>query len=237
MNRRPVPPESFSAGGCLSARWWRFPIIAGRIAITAACAATTRALSRARADFEELAETLIHHRPETVTDINIQSGEDALAAREVVLPLIRILRRRDPARHQRRPGTHDYPIYRELKEAGASLYILKYETADALDYRRKQAPGSLSERVKHIRWLAAPRLACQLRFHCRPAWTGGVPFAGRTTAWPAVALRGCSVSPFVPGSDTPWLTRNPADVETVLNLHGRPALDAVWIGSFRRSAP
>jgi len=176
-----------------------------------------RALSRARADFEELAETLIHHRPETVTDINIQSGEDAVAAREVVLPLIRILRRETRLGISVGLGTHDYPIYRELKEAGASIYILKYETADAFDYRRKQAPGSLSERVKHIRWLAAHG------WHVSSGFIAGLP--GQEAAHllenhrlaSQLPLRGCSVSPFVPGSDTPLAGAQPSDVDTVLN--------------------
>jgi biotin synthase len=176
-----------------------------------------RDLSRARADFEDLAETLIHHRPETVTDINIQSGEDPVAAREVVLPLIQILRRETRLGISVGLGTHDYPIYRELKEAGASFYILKYETADALEYQRKQAPGSLSERVKHIRWLA------DQGWHVSSGFIAGLPgqdvshllenhrLANR------LPLRGCSVSPFVPGSDTPLADAQPSDVETALN--------------------
>jgi biotin synthase len=176
-----------------------------------------RSLSRARADFEGLAETLVHHRPDAVTDINIQSGEDPMAAREVVLPLIRILRRETRLGLSVCLGTHDYPIYRELKEAGASFYILKYETASAFDYKRKQAPGSLSERVKHIRWLAAQG------WHVSSGFIASLPgqevshllencrLAGQ------LPLRGCSVSPFVPGSDTPLAGAQPGHVDAALN--------------------
>ena len=52
-----------------------------------------RALARFRAQSEQLAELLIHHRPASVTDVNIQTGEDPVAVREVVLPLIKTLRR------------------------------------------------------------------------------------------------------------------------------------------------
>ena len=41
----------------------------------------------------ELAEMLDQHRPASVTDVNIQTGEDPVAVREVVLPLIETLRR------------------------------------------------------------------------------------------------------------------------------------------------
>ena len=50
-----------------------------------------RALARFRAHHDQLAELLIHHRPASVTDVNIQAGEDPVVVREVVLPLIRTL--------------------------------------------------------------------------------------------------------------------------------------------------
>src|SRR5213595_3204350 len=51
-----------------------------------------RDLARHRARLDQLAELLVHHRPASVTDVNIQAGEDPLIVREVVLPLIKILR-------------------------------------------------------------------------------------------------------------------------------------------------
>ena len=50
-------------------------------------------LDRFRARHDQLAELLIHHRPGSVTDVNIQTGEDPVAVREVVIPLIKTLRR------------------------------------------------------------------------------------------------------------------------------------------------
>jgi biotin synthase len=52
-----------------------------------------RALHRYRARHDQIAELLIHHRPASVTDVNIQSGEDPVVVREVVLPLLETLRR------------------------------------------------------------------------------------------------------------------------------------------------
>ncbi|HUD82251.1 MAG TPA: hypothetical protein VMQ67_02060, partial [Candidatus Saccharimonadales bacterium] len=43
-------------------------------------------LTRYRARFDELAELLIHHRPESVTDVNLQAGEDPVAIRTVAIP-------------------------------------------------------------------------------------------------------------------------------------------------------
>ena len=52
-----------------------------------------RALTRFRAKAEQLAELLVHRRPASVTDVNIQAGEDPVVVRETVLPLVRTLRR------------------------------------------------------------------------------------------------------------------------------------------------
>ena len=46
-------------------------------------------------------------------------------------------------------------MYAEMKSAGATVYIMKFETADPRLYARLAAPGSLDERLEHIRLLAA----------------------------------------------------------------------------------
>src|SRR5262245_39373322 len=53
---------------------------------------SNRQLKRYRAHHEQLAELLIQHGPASVTDVNIQAGEDPVAVREVALPLIQSLR-------------------------------------------------------------------------------------------------------------------------------------------------
>src|SRR5436190_16783718 len=47
---------------------------------------SNRSLKRFRAQHEQLADLLINYRPPSVTDINIQAGEDPVAVREVALP-------------------------------------------------------------------------------------------------------------------------------------------------------
>ena len=114
-----------------------------------------RTLTRYRARHDMLAELLIRHRPASVTDVNIQSGEDPIAIREVVLPLIRTLRRETPLGISVCLGTLTPALYGELQSAGASIYIMKFECADPLNYEQLEAPGTLDERVSHIRMLAA----------------------------------------------------------------------------------
>jgi biotin synthase len=175
------------------------------------------ALDRFRATHDELAELLIHHRPASLTDVNIQTGEDPVAVREVVLPLVRTLRRETPLGVSVCLGTLNEPLYDELQAAGASLYIIKFELADAARYEQLEAPGTLAERVRHIRLLA------QRGWRVSSGFIAGLP-SQDTDALLAnlrlareLPLDGCSVSPFIPGEATP-LAREPVGaVDTALN--------------------
>jgi biotin synthase len=176
-----------------------------------------RELARARAAHEAIAERLIHHRPAAMTDVNIQTGEDPVAARDVVLPLIRTLRRETNLGLSVCLGTLDADIYAELKAAGVAMYIVKFETADAADYERWQAPGKLPERLQHIRQLAAAGWNVSSGFIAGlPEQTDEKLLANCELA-AALPLMGCSVSPFIPGEATPLATAPAGDVETTLN--------------------
>src|SRR5204863_6163016 len=76
-----------------------------------------RGLARYRARLDQLAELLVHHRPASITDLNIQAGEDPVVVREVVLPLIRILRRATSLGVIVCLGTLNRALYRELNLA------------------------------------------------------------------------------------------------------------------------
>ena len=114
-------------------------------------------------------------------------------------------------------GTLDFDIYDELKAAGASVYIMKFETADEADYDRLGSPGNLEERLEHIRRLAADG------WRVSSGFIAGLP--GQNTGHllencrlaASLPLRGCSVSPFVPGEATPLSDTAPGDVEMTLN--------------------
>jgi biotin synthase len=176
-----------------------------------------RSLKRARAQHDKIAEQLIHHRPAVITDVNLQTGEDPVAAREVVLPLVRTLRRETDLGLSVCLGTLDTEIYAELKAAGATVYILKFETAAAADYEYWQAPGKLEERLHHISQLAADG------WNVSSGFIAGLPGqdAEKTLANCRLAasllLDGCSVSPFIPGEATPLAAEPAGDVEMTLN--------------------
>lgn len=176
-----------------------------------------RNLSRFRAHHDQLAELLIHHRPASVTDINIQAGEDPVAVREVVLPLIKTLRRETDLGISVCLGSLSHSLYAELKNAGASIYIIKFEIADPVRYAEMQAPGKFAERIANIRHLV------ETGWRVSSGFISGLP--GQTPAdvlqnlWFAnsLPLDGCSVSPFIPGDESPLAAASMGDIEITLN--------------------
>jgi biotin synthase len=178
---------------------------------------SNRTLGRQRLQAEPLAELLIEHRPASITDLNIQTGEDPVAVREVVVPLIRILRRETNLGLSVCLGTLSRDLIAELSAAGATTYIVKFELADAGLYERHEAPGTLAERTEFIRMLAASG------WNVSSGFIAGLP--GQSTAdalenfrlASSLPLAGCSVSPFVPGGDTPLAEEATADLDLTLN--------------------
>jgi len=176
-----------------------------------------RTLDRFRAAHDTLAGVLIRQRPASVTDVNIQGGEDPVVTRQVVLPLIRTLRRETKLGVSVCLGTLSHVLYDALQEAGASTYILKFEMADPGLYEAMEAPGTLAERLEHIRLLA------RRGWNVSSGFIAGLP--GQTAEQglknfqlaTALPLAGCSVSPFIPGESTPFARAATADLEETLN--------------------
>lgn len=162
-----------------------------------------RTLSRYRAQQDQLAELLIHHRPSSVTDVNIQAGEDPVAVREVALPLIRTLRRETGLGVSVCLGSLSAALYAELKEAGASIYILKFEIADPQFYQRMAAPGKYEERLANIRHLATTGWRVSSGFIAGLPGQTDEHLLGNLNLARELPLDGCSVSPFIPGDETP----------------------------------
>jgi len=174
-------------------------------------------LTRYRLAADELAELIIHHRPASITDIDIQAGEDPVAVREVALPLVRELSCRTDLGITLCLGTLSPHHYDELRNAGGQYYVLKIETGDANHYRLVEAPGTLAGRIEAIRYLA------------RTGWkvSSGliVGLPGQTEdhlrqslqLLTELPLAGCSVSPFVAGEQIPFAGNPDGSVELTLN--------------------
>ena len=174
-------------------------------------------LSRFRAQRDELAELLIHHRPASVTDVNIQAGEDPVAVREIIIPLLQTLRRETSLGLSVCLGTLNEALYDELKAAGATIYILKFEIADAELYGQMEAPGTFKERLEHIHLLAGKG------WQVSSGFIAGLPgqteegMLGNFELARQLPLAGCSVSPFIPGEATPFAQADTGDIEVTLN--------------------
>ena len=174
-------------------------------------------LERYRIPLDVLCETLINRRPAYVTDINLQAGEDPKAVREIVLPLLRELRKHTKLGLSVGLGTLSPELCDELRDAGATFYIIKFETADSETYKQLEAPGKLAVRLDTIRRLAATG------WRVSSGFIAGLP--GETLESLAASLKliselplaGSSVSPFIPGSHTPLAKAPAGDLETALN--------------------
>jgi biotin synthase len=176
-----------------------------------------RDLRRYRFKVDELADLIINHRPASVTDINLQAGEDPVGVREVAIPLIKLIREKTPLGVSVCLGTLNETVYAELENAGASIYIIKFETGTPDLYARYQCPGTFDERLAHIRLLR------ERGWNVSSGFIAGLPdeigedLLNSFRVAQQLPLQGCSVSPFISGEATPLLKKKNASVETTLN--------------------
>ncbi len=176
-----------------------------------------RNLDRFRARLEVLSELLVNQRPASITDINIQAGEDPVAVREIVLPLIKTIRRETPLGVSVCLGTLRPEEYRELQDAGASIYIIKFEIGDSAQYAQMHAPGNQTERLAHIRMLSEQGWRVSSGFISGLPGQGDRELLKNFSVASELPLDGCSVSPFIPGEETPLANAPSADIELTLN--------------------
>ena len=176
-----------------------------------------RKLARYRARHEELADLLVHHRPASITDVNIQAGEDPIVVREVVLPLIKTLKRETPLGVSVCLGTLNPGLCAELKNAGASIYIVKFEMAEPSAYTAMKAPGTHQERLDFIRHLAAEGWRVSSGFIAGLPGQSDRDLLANFDLAQNLPLSGCSVSPFIAGDETPLAGAPVADIDLTLN--------------------
>ena len=178
-------------------------------------------LSRFRLEMEDLKETIRNGLPDIITDLNLQTGEDTVGVRELILPLIRTLKEETNLGISVCLGTLDHRLYDELREAGASYYIIKIETGNRVHYQSVHAPGTFERRLEAIRYLAATG------WNVSSGFIVGLP--GQTPAHidetldllGDLPLAGASVSPFIPGEQTPFAGEPTADFEKTMECVAR----------------
>jgi biotin synthase len=176
-----------------------------------------RTLDRFRAEHDQIAELLIHHRPSSITDINIQAGEDPVAVREIVLPLIQTLRRETDLGISVCLGSLSHSMYADLKDAGASTYIIKFEIADPKLYAALESPGEFDERIANICHLAKTGWSVSSGFIAGLPGQGADALLANFALASQLPLDGCSVSPFIPGEETPLAGAPIGNIDLTLN--------------------
>jgi len=183
-----------------------------------------RSLQRYRLSLDSLRALIREGIPEMVTDLNIQTGEDIVGIREVVLPLIELLRRETHLGISVCLGTLDPKLYDELKQAGASYYIIKLETGNRDHYGEINAPGTFDERLEAIRYLAGTGWAVSSGFILGlPGQTPG-HIEETLELLGELPLAGSSVSPFIAGEQTPFAGRPAGDLNTTIDCIARMRL-------------
>jgi biotin synthase len=176
-----------------------------------------RELTRYRVAADELAELIVHHRPGSITDIDIQAGEDPVAVREVVLPLVRALRQHTDLGLMLCLGTLSPREYDELRDAGAGFYILKIETGDPAHYESIEAPGTLAKRVEAVRYLASTDWKVSSGLIVGLPGQKSEHIVRTLELLTELPLAGCSVSPFVAGTHTPFAKAPNGNIDLTLN--------------------
>ena len=177
-----------------------------------------RELARYRLELDRLAELILEQRPAILTDIDLQAGEDPVAVRDIVIPLVKLIRQHTNLGVTLCLGTLAPAEYDALRESGAEYYVLKLETTDPAHYAALEAPGTLAGRLAAIRHLAATG------WKVSSGIIAGLP--GQTLAQLGAALAllhelplaGSSVSPFIAGAQTPLAGQPTGGLELTLNF-------------------
>jgi biotin synthase len=159
--------------------------------------------------------------PEIMTDLNIQAGEDPVGIREVVLPLIQFLREETELGISVCLGTLDPKLVDELKQAGASYYIIKLESGNRDHYAQINAPGTYEERLEAIHYLARSGWAVSSGFIL--GLPGQTPEHIEETLelLADLPLAGASVSPFIAGEQTPFAGMPTGNLDATIDCIAR----------------
>ena len=181
-----------------------------------------RDLKRYRAKLESLRELVRHGLPDMITDLNIQTGEDTVGDREIVLPLIETIRKERPQLGiSVCLGTLDHKLYDELRQAGASYYIIKLETGNRDHYRKFTRRAILNNASRpsatwpQAGWSVSSGFILGLPGQTQEHIEETLEILGE------LPLAGASVSPFIAGEQTPFEDHPTGDFESTIRCIAR----------------
>ena len=176
-----------------------------------------RTLSRFRIERDKILRMIDVGLPAMVTDLNLQAGEDPKVIEELIIPVVRYIRTHTKVGVSLSLGTLSESQYEALRNAGAFYYIIKLETGKSDHYRELRAPGTYEERLRAIQLLA------KTGWKVSSGMIMGLPgqsvdmVAQTIQILSRLPLAGVSVSPFIPGEETPLAPEKPAEMGITLN--------------------
>lgn len=166
---------------------------------------------------EKILERARHIRDAGIDVILLQGGETPSVLptlREVIPELMRMWDKRVEVLLNL--GSFTRAQYEELRDLGATSYIIKHETSDPVLFQAMRHE-TLSDRLDHLRTLLG------LGYRVGTGLISSLPGQSLESVIDDIMLAGqlgvhmCSVSPFVPAPDTPLSGSPSADLDLALN--------------------
>lgn len=166
-------------------------------------------------DILSIAETIAASGADTIV---LQSGEDPSLPATALAPLISTIRERTGLAVTLSVGERPRADYALWKDAGATRYLLKHETADPDLYARLHPGRTLAERLRCLDDLI------DLGYATGSGFIVGLP--GQTPEIlvkdillaRALGVKMCGVGPFIPQADTPLREAPPGSVALTLRV-------------------
>lgn len=136
----------------------------------------------------------------------MQGGEDGYFTDDILIPLLREVKRRYPdCAVTLSLGERSRESYEKLFDAGADRYLLRHETANPAHYARLHpANHSFEERMRCLRDLKDIGYQTGCGFMVGSPYQTADDLVGELLFYESFAPDMCGIGPFIPHADTPF---------------------------------
>jgi biotin synthase len=175
-------------------------------------------LSRYRMDENQILKTAELIYKSGIKTIVMQSGEDSLYSCEFISNIIKQIKNITDSAVTLSLGERKFDEYEEWRAAGADRYLLKHETANPGLYSIYHHHQLLQDRLEHLKFLKS------IGYQTGSGNLIGLPFqtiediADDILLCKELNADMASFSPFIPSPHTPYRSKKPADIDTILKV-------------------
>lgn len=175
-------------------------------------------LARYRMEDDEIVECALGIAEGPCGTVVLQAGEDPAFTAERLCGIISAIRARTPLAVTLSVGRWPYEDLKAFRDAGASRYLLRHETANASLYESLCPGRRLSDRIECIRHLK--RLGFETGMGCMVGLPGQTveDLASDILLMQEMDADMIGIGPFIPHGDTPLAGHPPGDAEMVLKM-------------------